>query len=383
MGNTPRIIPLAFVALSLLLLARCGLGALPCLSDRDCADGESCRGVPGRCEGAPSDAGSDGGEPRSDGGVDGGSGDGADGGGADGGGHTDGGEPGRCEDRYDCAFGESCSEGTCRVTTVTSCGRDGDCPRGEICNYSRNCEPGCVEPRDCADGLLCHPTHYECAPCSLANPCPKGLACTNGTCAEATPCDSHEACAELQDGLVCSQGVCGNCASHGDCSAEPYSSANPKKNLCGAEGRCVALPPVPCDEDECRALFGRRAFCHPEENRCAYPPCEEDADCPAGRCSVETGGCYIIDCFPLVPSCEELGKSFDAELCQCRAPPGEGTYGDACSSDEDCKSSEGWGCFSYFCAEACTEDFRGVVTGKRCEQEYCELMALCVYYVSE
>lgn len=314
-----------------------------CNSDLDCAEGYKCDLLRAQCE--KTDVPDAGEEP------DGGPVDPTDGGveQPDGGGVEPGGP---CATRYDCPAGLICKSGKCAFPADgNACSQDIDCPRGNICNFSRQCEPGCVDGRDCDDPELCHPQKFVCETCSLTNPCAAGESCLGGECKAAVACTTAQDCVNNgADGAVCNGGFCSNCESHGDCAVDPYKA---DKRLCGLDGLCKK---VSCDDASCRSQLGSLGYCNTSTNECATRECLTDTDCAQSGtvCNTATYTCIADNpnCdTPLCQSeCAAQGLSCNVAACRCGGGSGSGVEGDPCAVNEDCAA--GYMCGLGICTEA-------------------------------
>jgi hypothetical protein len=246
--------------------------------------------------------------------------DAADGGEPDGGaldgGSTDGGPPdaGRsCSGRCDCTGdGEICVLNKCQQAAADkSCVRDGQCPLGTICDFSRKCVPGCAEACDCVGSKICNTTTLQCEVCSRTNPCPDGQMCnTLGACEPMVQCSSVAQC---PSGQTCKNAHCGYCVADADCNG--YGTGF----QCNAWGLCEDRR---CSDASCRAsLNNPKAYCNQASNSCDIYECLSSTDCAGGAtCNTTThrcisGGSCSADCNG--KDCASQQMVCDMAICTC------------------------------------------------------------------
>lgn len=268
-----------------------------------------------------------------------------------------------CATRYDCPDSFICISDRC-VRPDDICHQDTECPRGQICNFSQWCEPGCVDARDCDGPELCHPQTFVCEPCSRDNPCAAGLSCLDGECKAAAACTATQDC--LHDGTVCVDGSCTNCKRQSECAVDPYLD---EARECGLDGLCRQ---VVCDDETCRDRLGNLGYCDTATNKCLTRQCLSDADCTqaGAECRLSdfvcvASGCDTASCHS---ECAAQGLGCNTATCRCSGAPGG--PGEPCAEAADC--SDGYVCGNGVCAEAAVTS-----TGEACDGFVC-LMTGCI-----
>ncbi|MDF1564550.1 MAG: PPC domain-containing protein [Deltaproteobacteria bacterium] len=183
---------------------------------------------------------------------------------------------GDCEAHGDCALGEFCVQGLCRLPagdpecgTVRACGNDTDCEADERCNeQTLVCEldTGCFSDGACAAGTYCDLGTNTCR-----------QACTAETELEICP-----------DAWNCVSGRCVECSADADCGTGLTCDL--------LAGRCAAQATCFTDRDCVRPLVCNRATgqCTDEP-----PPCVSNDDClPTEVCEIRSGLCVDAECLP-------------------------------------------------------------------------------------
>lgn len=305
---------------------------------------------------------------------------------------------GACTAKYDCHATEVCKNGGCVAANASGgCNTDQDCPRGRVCNFSKQCEAGCVDSRDCDGNKLCHPTRFVCEGCSQSNPCPpdgdaNAQQCVNSVCQKAATCTKAADCVSAGfDGAVCVNGACANCSTLADCQVAPYKT---DQRSCGQDGLCRK---VVCNDRDCQDQGGRLAYCDSTTNSCATYDCLNDTDCSAGEtCNVSqhrctggaSGGCSGSALSQCQSTCGLQGLACNPATCTCSGgASGTGTDGSPCVGASDCAT--GYACSIGICTEtvnpSCVTKLgpvmlcsgcTGAATGRTCDDKACMLMGL-------
>ncbi len=179
----------------------------------------------------------------------------------------DGSAPLMCMEDGDCPPGATClADGVC---TIPECIEDGEC--GSQLRTCRDgfCRDRCLGPGTCIRGGTCVDGDCEPPECEVDVDCEGELLCRDGTCVEASPCDTGDDCGEDES---CEAGNC-----------EPLPS-------CGGDRNCG-------DNEICQdGLCRERTGCDDRED------CTGDEDCVAGRCvpfvcrgDVDCGGAEVCN----------------------------------------------------------------------------------------
>lgn len=274
-----------------------------------------------------------------------------------------------CVATSDCTGGEACVGGVC-----LPCTSDGQCSAGDACHHGSCVERECFASTECSGGLVCD--MGRCLPCGPSVACEGLLACIDGACGACTTdaeCGTDRRCRSGQcftlctvDGVRCSDpGVlgcrdrteplpCGEAFCAGDfrvfgapsiCDACLSASGGCRMGTCDDDllcpcatnadcpdeltcngGRCVPCSTDAqcgcdryCAADECHDRCDDdddcpRGRCHPESGRCV--PCLTDAECGGGRCFED--GCQglcgsLLSCAPFVPCGDNMRCGFCSE----------------------------------------------------------------------
>lgn len=200
-----------------------------------------------------------------------------------------------------------------------TCGSDGDCDDGEVCDGGTCVEPPCELDSDCASGLACDTGTGECvvppctsdADCLGYEVCEAGVCVADADCPTCLPCETEDDCGSA--GWVCAGdgsggGVCTKlCAAFGDCPGNSACYNVGEVNVCLNEDAdvrgpcpsdyvCIDDSPVdPCDTITCGAdEICEDGSCVPaggDDGCVVCDPCDSSADCPGGDCyGFEAGG---------------------------------------------------------------------------------------------
>lgn len=209
-----------------------------------------------------------------------------------------------CGSDADCAGGERCVDGSCRmggdplVTACTVAGEAEHCGVGAYCSGGR-----CAELPTCADGA----------------PCPSGLLCNEGTgscyreptcedCCTAASCDDGRYCNGVE---VCDDGT-GECRPGEPPCGDAVCDEATRSCLCGDDADCV--PPERCEDGACGCTpdcVGKQ--CGDDGCGGVCGTCADGDECSDGLCSC-------------VPDC--AGKTCGSDGC-------DGTCG-TCGDNETC-----------------------------------------------
>jgi len=214
-----------------------------------------------------------------------------------------------CDDGDPCTTGDSCRAGSCEAgetlfdcdddnpCTDDFCDPDSDppcthvfnddpCDDGNVClTGDRCCEGGCCPgdlPIDCNDGNPC-----TIDTCNATGGCKHTFSL--GPCDDGDPCTEGDTCGLIGSTPLCRAGQRLNCDDHNPCTTEACNAegeceyVNLDYALCSddnhctttdycLDGRCVAGPPLACDDGE----------------PCTSDSCDPDAGCQFLR---RTGAC--------------------------------------------------------------------------------------------
>jgi hypothetical protein len=243
----------------------------------------------------------------------------------------------------DCCLDEECAEltdqcniGVCDAGTCIAVPQVGDpcddgnlCTEGDVCQSDGSCAGtavDCTELDNACNVGACNPADGSCLaePANEGGPCDDQNACTGPDTCSGGVCTSGPTIS-CDDGNVCTDDSCDPIAG---CAHTPNTLRctleNGEAGVC-VEGECVPPPNQPCETfhcgdplcadrpdllDDC-ACFERTE--NPENGLClgnylcgSTPPCNVDADCPAGwTCTTNT--CCGLGVQACAPPCPEEG----------------------------------------------------------------------------
>lgn len=204
-----------------------------------------------------------------------------------------------------CPAGSVCRDYAGYKFCLRSCGGDGDCRQGYVCDYDI-CLPPCGADKFCNNGDACLAGRCK-AKCTSNEECPGDLRCQDGKCVP--PCKTDGDCLP---GYACDKGA-------GSCKAKP---GKPMGQACGSDKECAT------------------GFCLPDRHICSIR-CTSHSACPSAySCGLET---YDKD----------YNGTKDSALAGCVPVKGSNIAGELCGKDADCASEH---CYNGFCLEGCAAD---------------------------
>jgi hypothetical protein len=197
---------------------------------------------------------------------------------------------GRCIDEYGAALA-ACTDPE-KVNAVDSCDRliHGTVPLGEACTEGIECVRSAAERVTCSSGVCTleedYYSLYDVPHAALGEPCVGTCDYTEfegGSCSGSATSSADEAC-WVQDGLVCSGGVCATAPVLGEACTD----------YCGDDSHCsgavcvAAIATGPCPRgDECAVT----SFCnydaspaHCEPKKPDGAACDSEEECLGGGC---------------------------------------------------------------------------------------------------
>lgn len=244
-----------------------------------------------------------------------------------------------CEEHWECGPGNACltSPVDSRTYCAHSCETDSDCPWGYLCTgtglglmcfpYDQDCatppEPECATDDDCTEpGTRC--IDQLCLQCATDEDCPGSQVCLGGWCVEE------------DEGLP----MCAECTTHDECGDENslcVTGFTDGTRRCGVS--CSSVGGECGEGNTCMSLGSMTDQCLPTDmdctDRCVFDTdCAEPDMCTLGNC--------VSDCDPSdLLSCRagHYCRFVDCTTGVCAAgTPGEGAFGEPCTSDLDCAS---------------------------------------------
>lgn len=279
---------------------------------------------------------------------------------------------GTCQVKYDCPPGEICSRSRCQAPPV-SCHTDSECPAGLICGNGGTCAAGCSDQRDCLAPQICDPVRATCDVCSRANPCPSGESCLAGSCRPMTGCRTTSDCVGgANDGQICINGNCSQCATDADCNVPPY---NTEHRLC-ERGIC-SPPAIDAGPGGCHSRYECPSGQVCLNQQCTTPPsgCQTNAECPIGNICNRAGLC--------VPGCADVrdcgpGQSCNAATNSCQTNGGCNlqTCSQQCASQNMQCDPMTCMCTSTMC-DVATCNRQCSVQGGQCDPSTCSCTQSC------
>ena len=245
-----------------------------------------------------------------------------------------------------------CLSVACDDDEVSSCSKDSNCTRGEVCDSGACVVVNCEWTGDCSSGQTCLPDLNQCSVLECGNrldgiipECPEDLVCNEGgpyrySCAavsaEPTACQSESDCMGASEGGVCCNGVCamscdipimmdmsmgGEMSSSMDMTPAPVMAS--LCTPCSNEATCSSLG----EGARCTAI-GDGSFC--------TSACTETEECPAGFTCLSTLSQCVPSNFQCV-ACQQTpcqgGEFCDLVTGECGPP--QGLCG-SCNEDAGC-----------------------------------------------
>ena len=189
-----------------------------------------------------------------------------------------------CETDGDCASGEKCCNGQCKII---ECNNDADCGFGYYCINDGTCNAQCIEgcqsDANCASGQKCCDGYCKTPLCSKDSDCPTNYKCQspgscNAECVFALECTDTSDCLP---GRECCNNICVpvECIVNGDCTFYKGGKAECDRPACG-EGTCD----YSCDKNQGYYYcdYDKYRYCSVDEKEIG-PPGSEITCCPK-RC---------------------------------------------------------------------------------------------------
>ncbi len=189
------------------------------------------------------------------------------------GGDAEGPSP-ECESNRDCAGGEACRDGTCRL----------------VCASSDECEP---------TAPVCDVAVGFCVACLTADDCGPNETCLDNTCAFF--CREDEACPEDS---YCDFGS-GTCAVR-----ECERSADCEGGFRCERYTCQPIDPIVCEAEVIRCEGDSVATCNADGTRRTLVPCGEGQRCVAAEASAS---CADVVCEPNAIGCDDDVTAFECD----------------------------------------------------------------------
>lgn len=284
-----------------------------------------------------------------------------------------------CDDGDPCTVEDTCSGGTCSISTTMNC-EDGDPCTDNFCDpFSGLCHQT-VNSADCEDSDPCTVGDYcELGQCLTGSPkyCGDGNECTNDSCRA----DDGECLHEANTGAACGASnkciLSGVCNSEGSCDAV-YKTCN-DNNVCTTDscvpstGNCLFSPnTLGCDDSNACTVNDK---CFSSVCSGTELTCNDDIDCTLDSCDTATGCVFE----PRNDQCDD-GNECTTDVCDpllgCVNTPLDNAGAWECSDDNPCTLTDT--CVDGQCVGTpkncadtliCTKDTCNSVTGA-CENTY-------------
>jgi hypothetical protein len=272
-----------------------------------------------------------------------------------------------CTGAADCASGQYCSNGTCKVTKAlgTTCAAAAECGSGFCSPDQVCCDKACTDACTACVKVSTGLADGTCGPVQLGqDPHDDCAADANGSCGKDGTCDGKGGCHLTASGTPCGSASCSG------------STFTPGKT-CNGTGTCAAAgSPVDCGQNACTtdgcktacasdADCGTTAYCDKNSSKCTGKKsngtaCAVGNECTSGAC-VE-GVCCNTACSGTCLSCLSAktgGASGTCAFITAGMPDARCTAADksTCGQDGNCNGAgqcEKWSSSTVCAAATCS-----------------------------